>query len=177
MCELFKRPNITAQGLCPFCGGVGENRTVKNGEGAIRHYIRCRNCGAMSRPQRYLSDTVMCWDKRVNLQKREGFWQIKANDGDQYSIVCSECGKQYIFTEGEDLSKHCGECGTRLLQCKQIGSRKIPVEDQMEAARRIYESKRIEARKKELEIYRKQEKAEEILQNQINSSEETEKQS
>ena len=176
MNEIIKKSTIVPWQGCPYCGGVGEPHSYESSEGVVWHYIRCRNCGALCGPRRYLSDAIMWWDSRKKEEQKEGVWQLEGVDGERYNIACSVCGEQYEYIEGQILSKYCGECGARLVQQKPMGSKKISAEDQMLIARRIYLKKKAEVRKEELKTLKMKEKAEEVLQKQIDSDEEKEKQ-
>ena len=176
MSERLKKVRAIPWETCPHCGGVGEKGILKSEGGISYYYIRFRDCGAATEMQRYLSDAIMRWDRRINTENRRGIWLFERCEGDRDIMNCSVCGNQLECADGQRLPKFCGECGARMIHQLQMG-RRFSAADTMEIYYRVYLKKRAEARKEELNALRMQEMAEEALQKQNGSDNEAEKQS
>lgn len=52
---------------CPFCGSEWiESVKVLNKSNKNKFYIRCMKCGARTRNQNTINDSVKLWNRRVN---------------------------------------------------------------------------------------------------------------
>lgn len=55
---------------CPFCGGKAEMAIVPEGFAVGRWvYIRCRKCGAGTKPSREDMDAINAWNRRVTKEE------------------------------------------------------------------------------------------------------------
>ena len=165
---LLKKP-LSPLKRCPFCGAAGEVKTEKDESGKRMYYVECVQCHARTAAHRLSVNAIRQWDTQIHdTKQKKGEWLYKKDEEGCY-IECSVCGLQYGYEDGEEpfYGNFCYECGARLIQKEQTGERKISIWDQIEAAERGKEKKTEKDREKQIEVFRRQELAEEFLKTMI----------